>query len=179
MAAYQPLPRSSPPSASHSPASPPRALLPAARTISLTTRAFFRIDAVLCCLTAIPCIAAGTSLTRNYHSGPYTQSLIVVYVALGLSLLSQLAAVAAPYVSKNLHVNVAWKGKDWNAAQLGAGIHLPPAARPRRRSLGAVLGNGLLGGVLVIGGLVFTIIAQLRANPPVAVVGVVFCFFTG
>ncbi|MCJ1432436.1 hypothetical protein MMC27_001792 [Xylographa pallens] len=189
-AAYQPVPRSSTSSEGRGPASPvrpPRGSAPAAKSMyssaaksmSVKTRTLFRIDALVCCITAITCLAAGTHGTRHYHSAPYTQSLIVVFVALGLSLLSQLVALAFPFVLRDLHVNVAWKGKDWNAVEMGSVIRLPPAARQRRRSLGAVLGNGLLGSGLVVGGLVFTIIAQLRMNPPVAVVGEAFCFWTG
>ncbi|MCJ1292570.1 hypothetical protein MMC34_004121 [Xylographa carneopallida] len=186
MAAYHPIPRTSTSSiddhdknnvnnTDRLPTTPLLSQPPSTRhpaSLSITARSIFRIDALVCGTIAIICLAISTHQKYARQSAAYTQSLVIIYLALGLSLLSQLAAVAG--LSRTLHISVSWTGKTGPAVHRG-----PPAARQRRLTVGRVLGHGLLGLALLVEGLVLAIVAQRRWNPAAGVVGEVFCLLTG
>ncbi|MCJ1318442.1 hypothetical protein MMC15_003770 [Xylographa vitiligo] len=182
MATYQPIPRSSTSSDDDHPPTPPSPPPPILKSVSVTIRSLFRLDAILFATAAISCIGAADYHVSRWRRDTYRQCIIFVYVVLGLSILSQLGALAAAGLSQKMHISIAWKGKHWtgpNETRPGSRL-APPAARQQHRPARyGVLGNVLFGGVLVIFGLVFMIIELSRGNAPVGPVGQLFCFLTG
>ncbi|MCJ1394771.1 hypothetical protein MMC18_007651 [Xylographa bjoerkii] len=174
-ASYQPVLRSST-SSDRGPILASTSSSPKLKALTLKTHILFHLNAIVCATISISCITAGRIQMHNYHIHSYKQSLITVYVALGLSLLSQLGALMAPYILRNLHVNIAWKGKNLTAPEERS-VRPPPAARQRSSTRFGVLVNVLLALLLMIGGSMFAHNALL--NWEVGVVGVVFYFLTG
>ncbi|MCJ1402633.1 hypothetical protein MMC11_005853 [Xylographa trunciseda] len=150
---YHPLPRSSTP---NSPLLPPSPFPP---IFTLDLGAFFRLGAIIFATISIGCLGA---------SNHYTRSIIPVFIALGLSLLSQLVALACSYASQQLHVSIKWHG---------GGTWPTPARRSRPFVRTRVLGNILLGLALQVSGVVF--LSHSRWVGPDVKAGVVFCLLTG
>ncbi|MCJ1385900.1 hypothetical protein MMC17_009024 [Xylographa soralifera] len=164
MASYQPLPRSST-SSDRAPPSPS----PKLKSLTLNSHFLFRLDAFICATISLSLLAVGRHQSRGYNVAPYKQSLITVYVALGLSLLSQLGPLAAACISQMLHVNTKWKRNTSNA----------PAARQRRSARLRALSNGLLGVALLTSVTAFTIIATTWRTSDTFLAGQAFGFLTG